>query len=84
MSNETPEMPQKACKFCEHCKRIGDGALYQCRYNPPRPGGFPTVKWNDWCRCYKPNEPLIKKHLSRKDEERARIQEVRNAIERKG
>lgn len=72
---------KKACKFCQHCKKT-EGA-YECRYNPPRPTGFPRVKWNDWCRCYAPDRELIEKHNAQRAKEKERLEEVRKAFERK-
>lgn len=84
MSINPADMPNKACKFCVHCKRTEKGGIYQCRYNPPRAGGFPLVKWNDWCRCYAPDESYIKKHLDQKAKEKQRFEEVKKSLERKG
>lgn len=77
MSDET-----KACKFCLHCKK-SEGA-YECRYNPPRPTGFPRVRHNDWCRCYTPDKKFIEKYAEKKAKEKERLEEARKAFERKG
>jgi len=77
---DTNNLPARACKFCHWCH--GSGKARECRYNPPRVGGFPRVQPNDFCSKYSANDVLIDAEIERRAKEAQKALDIEKALKR--